>query len=165
MEARHFIEREFAAAQRGRALAVVMFGFPDLDRLSAEVGRSAAEDAVVEFGRILQRMTRRMNLSARCGWRVDAFLSVLSDADSAAAHKFVQRVREAAANAATLINASRVGVAVFQPHMRSPEELVSAAEDALAADWNEAAQSKASPRPFRRSLTGGGEVRHHATLL
>ena len=132
-EARHFMEREFAAAKRGRDLAVVLFGFPDYVEFARRAGMDAADKSMVEFGRVLERMTRRMNLSARYGWRAGTFLSVLSDADAAAAHRFVARVKDATAELQIPMPQLEVGLAVYQPHMTSPEELVHEAERAYAA--------------------------------
>jgi len=147
VETHHFIERDFAAAQRGRDLALVMFGFAHFERFSEEVGSAAADAAVVEFGRVLARMTRRMNMSVRCGWRTGAFLSVLSGGDADAARMFVLRVREAAAKVEPGMPPIQAGIAVYQPQMRSPEELVQEAERSLAAAE---ADPKAADRPPHR---------------
>lgn len=133
-EADHFILREFAAAQCGRPLALVMFGFPGLSGLVEGEGPTAADAAVVEFGRVLRRMTRRMNLSARYGWRAETFLSVLSGADVAGAQAFVARVRDTCTKLDLQMPEIAVGIAVYKPHMHSPEELVAAAEQALAGE-------------------------------
>lgn len=128
----HFVAKEFAAARRGRDVTLVMFGFSRFDEFTKREGAKAADDAVHEFGRVLQRLTRQMNLSARYGWRADAFLSVLSDANAAAAEGFVARVRAAAASLDLPMPGIEVGVAVYQPHLASPQEFVESAEQALA---------------------------------
>jgi diguanylate cyclase (GGDEF)-like protein len=131
--AEHFVAKEFAAARRGRDVTLVMFGFSRFDEFSEREGSTAAADALREFGRILQQMTRQMNLSARYGWRADAFLSVLSDANAMAAEGFIARVRNAVALLNMPVPEIEVGVAVYQPHLASPEEFVECAEQALAA--------------------------------
>ncbi|MDH5760200.1 MAG: diguanylate cyclase, partial [Gemmatimonadota bacterium] len=57
--ARLFLESEFAAAQRGRALSVVLF---DLDRFKAyndDHGHQAGDQALKAFAEILDEVTRR----------------------------------------------------------------------------------------------------------
>ena len=153
----HFVSTEFAAAQRGRAVTVVLFGFDQFDAFMASHGPAVADSAVREFGRILKRLTRKMNHSARYGWRADAFLSVLSDADMAAATIYVQRVRTAvdeAAHVAPMPTLS-IGVAEFQPDFATPAEFVEAAERALA----EARADGGDCVRFRRAPLTAGEVK------
>lgn len=129
----HFIAKEFAAAERGRALALVMFRFNELEEFAAEHGPRAADDAVHQFADLLNRSTRRMNLTARYGWRGDTFMSVLSDADATAAEAYVARMRSLAAARGAPMPRLDVGIAVYVIGMRSPEELVQAAQHALDA--------------------------------
>jgi diguanylate cyclase (GGDEF)-like protein len=132
--AEHFVASEFAAAQRGRPVTVVLFGFDRFDAFTASHGAAAADHAVREFGRILKRLTRKMNHSARYGWRVDAFLSVLSESNRDAATVYVHRVQEAVAEAGSIVPMPvlSVGMAEFQPDFATPEDFVEAAERALA---------------------------------
>lgn len=131
--AEHFVAKEFAAARRGRDVTLVMFGFSRFEEFTEREGTGAAAVALREFGRVLQQMTRQMNLSARYGWRADAFLSVLSDANPTAAEGFIARVRDAVTRLRVPIPAIEVGVAVYQPHLASPEEFVDCALQALEA--------------------------------
>jgi diguanylate cyclase (GGDEF)-like protein len=130
--ASHFVAKEFAAAQQGRDVTLVMFGFDGFEEFTAREGTAAAEEALREFGRVLGLLTRKMNLTARYGWRADSFLSVLSHADAAAAEVFVQRVREATSRSDVAMPAIAAGIAVFQPGIASPEEFVACATRALA---------------------------------
>ena len=129
----HFVATEFAAAQRGRAITIVLLHFDRFDDFTRVHGPAAADHAVREFGSILKRLTRRMNHSARYGWRLDAFLSVLSEADAAAALVFVQRVREAVGESARTapMPTLSVGLAEFRPDFTTPAEFLEAAERAL----------------------------------
>ena len=129
----HFLAREFAAAQRGRAVTLVMFGFARLDEFSTLHGYEATDTALREFGDLLRRMTRKMNLTARYGWRGDMFLSVLSDAGPTAAEGYVSRVRASTEAMGRTLPELQVGIAVYDPRMRTPDEFVEAAEQALAA--------------------------------
>jgi diguanylate cyclase (GGDEF)-like protein len=129
----HFVAKEFAAARRGRDVTLVMFGFSRFDDFTDREGAAAAAAALREFGRVLQKLTRQMNLSARYGWRADAFLSVLSGANAAAAQVFITRVRETVATLDAPMPEIEVGVAVYQPHIASPDEFVESALRALEA--------------------------------
>lgn len=129
----HFIAREFAAAQRGRHLTLVMFGFSGFEEFSRREGAAAAAEAIRSFGRVLQQMTRQMNLSARYGWRADAFLSVLSEADTQGANVFIRRVRAAAAQLTIPMPGIEAGVAAYDAGIHAPDQLVRMAEEALAA--------------------------------
>jgi diguanylate cyclase (GGDEF)-like protein len=128
----HFVAKEFAAAKQGRDVTLVMFGFDRFEDFAEREGSAAAGEALREFGRLLGKLTRKMNLTARYGWRADSFLSVLSHADAKAAEMFVQRVREATAKSDVAMPAIAAGIAVFQPHLASPEEFVACAVRALA---------------------------------
>lgn len=129
----HFVAKEFAAARRGRDVTLVMFGFSRFDDFTDREGAAAAAAALGEFGRVLQKLTRQMNLSARYGWRADAFLSVLSGANATAAQVFITRVRESVATLDVPMPEIEVGVAVYQPHIASPDEFVASALRALEA--------------------------------
>lgn len=133
--ANHFLESEYAAAERGRAVTLVLFGFDDFEEFTADHGRAAADAAVREFGAVLKQLTRRMNLSARYGWRADTFLSVLSNADAAGAQVYVDRVCETLRSAARALPmpSVSVGIAEFDAEMVGPHEFVQRAEEALAA--------------------------------
>jgi diguanylate cyclase (GGDEF)-like protein len=149
----HFVAKEFAAARRGRDVTLVMFGFSRFDDFSEREGSPAAAAAIHEFGRLLHRQTRSMNVSVRYGWRGDVFLSVLSEADGAAADVFVGRVHEAVAASRVKMPAVDAGVAMYQPHLASPEEFVDAAARALSAARAVSDSSQAIQRI--RPLHGG----------
>ncbi|HSJ13169.1 MAG TPA: diguanylate cyclase [Longimicrobiales bacterium] len=131
----HFLAMEFAAAQRGRQVTVVLFGFDAFEEFVARQGRARADAAVREFGSVLRRLTRRMNLSARYGWRGDTFLSVLSDAGAPGAAVYVERVLEAVRHSAARMPMPAVsaGVVEFEGCMSAPQDFAQAAEEALAA--------------------------------
>ncbi|HSJ24311.1 MAG TPA: diguanylate cyclase [Longimicrobiales bacterium] len=149
-----FLAREFEAARRGRAVTLVMFGFSDFETFAEREGDAAAAGAVHEFGQLLQRLTRRMNLTARYRWRADTFLSVLSDADAAAAQGFVHNVRKAAAAAGVRLPAVEAGIVAFHPDMDSPEAFVERARQALEAART-AARHRPPVRPAPRPARAG----------
>lgn len=145
---------EFAAAQRGRPLAVVLFSIDDFERNAARHGEADATRWRRAASRVLKQRTRGMNISARC--RGDGvFLTILSDVPLDGACTFAARVRR---EYATLLRPDEprslsAGVAAFDLSMRSPAELVSRAERALAR-----AQSEGG-KVVMVGLATGGAVR------
>lgn len=125
------IDREFAAAKRGRPLVIV---HTDIDRFGSyneRYGRAAGDDALRAVGHALAHHTRTMNVSGR--WGGEEFLTVLSSSEIAGALVFVERVK-------SLLREGRLdrgsvtiscGIAAYQPGMRAPEDLVTAADAAL----------------------------------
>jgi diguanylate cyclase (GGDEF)-like protein len=125
------LEREFSAARRGRSLVLVMF---DLDRFKPyndRFGHAAGDRALQAVARSLSAQTRAMNISGR--WGGEEFLCVLSSAEIAGALVFVERVkaRLRQADLATGPITMSCGLATFQPGMRTPEDLIAAADAAL----------------------------------
>lgn len=129
--ARVFLENEFAAAERGRLLSIVLFDLDEFKPYNDSRGHAAGDEALRIFADILARTTRRMNLSARFGG--EEFLSVLAGSDAEGALVFAERVR-------TALRAQKLGdgpltvsagVAAYHPGMRSPDEFLAAADHAL----------------------------------
>ncbi len=129
--ARIFLENEFGAAERGRALAVVLFDLDEFKKYNDDYGHQAGDEALQRFGEILVATTRKMNLSARFGG--EEFLSILAGSDDDGAMIFAERVRESLANAHLTHGRLTVsaGIAAYHPSMRSPDELIAAADLAL----------------------------------
>ncbi len=129
--ARLVLDKEFAAAQRGRDLAVATFDLDFFKAYNDSYGHAAGDAALRAFARVLETTTRRMNLSCRFGG--DEFLSVLADADEKGALAFVERVRQQLAW--TTLSAGRLtvsaGVAGYRPSMKSADDLLAAADEAL----------------------------------
>lgn len=127
------LDVEFAAAQRGRPLTVVVFSIDNFERNAALRGDGAAMRWRRAVGRVLRQRTRGMNVSARC--RSDGlYLTILSDVSLEGACTFATRVRR---EYAALLRAGEpkslsAGVAAFDVSMRSPAELIARAERALA---------------------------------
>lgn len=125
-----FLDKEFAAAQRGRTLTVVLF---DLDRFkdyNDRHGHAAGDQALRAFVEVLRSRTRRMDLSARYGG--EEFIAVLSGADTAAALQLAESIRQGV-QALTAVPPFSVsaGVAAFDPEMETAADLVAAADRAL----------------------------------
>jgi putative two-component system response regulator len=131
--ARVFLENEFAAAERGRFLAVVLFDLDSFKQYNDTHGHQAGDEALQLFASVLARTTRKMNLSARFGG--EEFVSVLAGSDLEGAYLFADRVRTAlrARNLGSPPLTVSAGVAEYRATMGSPEELLAAADQALYA--------------------------------
>jgi diguanylate cyclase (GGDEF)-like protein len=125
------LESSFAAAVRGNPMAVVMFDLDHFKRVNDVHGHAKGDDVLRDFARVLHENTRKADLSARYGG--EEFMSVLADADEAAATLFAERV---------LVGVRRLefpwgnqtvsaGIATYQPDMESFAILVGAADRAL----------------------------------
>jgi len=147
--ARVFLENEFGAAERGRLLSAVLFDLDNFKLYNDRFGHQAGDQALVAFAEILSATTRRMNLSARFGG--EEFLTILAGSDVEGALVFAERVR-ATLRALKLPKGSltvSAGVASYHPSMRSPDELLAAADHAL---YQAKREGRNRVRLFGRSL-------------
>ncbi len=124
-----FLEKEFAAAQRGRRLCFVLFDLDLFKEYNDAHGPQAGDRALIRFGDVLRMETRAMNLAARYGG--EEFAAVLSETSRDAAIGYAQRVRHRLAAEVPGGLTVSAGVAVFDETMASVAELVSAADQAL----------------------------------
>lgn len=130
-QVRFFLENEFGAAERGRTLSVIIFDLDHFKEYNDTHGHPAGDDALRSFAEILANTTRRADLSARFGG--EEFLSVLTGTDAEGAIIFADRIRSALVAARLERGALSVsaGAAAYHPGMRSPDELLAAADHAL----------------------------------
>jgi diguanylate cyclase (GGDEF)-like protein len=128
---RLILEREFAAARRGRTLVVVFFDLDRFKQYNDRYGHHAGDQALRAFGEVLQRQTRSMNISGRFGG--EEFVSVLSNCEVSGALVFVDRVKRAFRETPLAKGALTVtaGVAAFTPDMTEPDDLLAAADSVL----------------------------------
>lgn len=124
---------EFAAAQRGRPLTIVLTRIERLSRYRAEHGASAADQLLRHAGRTLQRHRRGMHLAARYEGDEAMFLSILSGSDRDGAAVYATRVRREMLRHPGLPEPAgvSVGIASFDMSMASAGELVRQAAFAL----------------------------------
>ena len=125
-----FLQKEFAAARRGRPLTVILF---DLDRFkdyNDEFGHAAGDDALRVFVKILKGRTRTMDLTARYGG--EEFIAVLSGGTADGGVRFAESIRESLAeNEEVRPFTVSAGVAQYSQDMEDFSELVAAADKAL----------------------------------
>jgi diguanylate cyclase (GGDEF)-like protein len=84
------MDKEVAAARRGRNLVIVLFDIDDFKRYNDALGHLAGDDILRSFAQ--DDENRAMNLVARYGG--DEFVSILSDADMDGARLYIHRVTE-----------------------------------------------------------------------
>lgn len=101
------LDREVAAARRGRSVCVVLFDLDDFKRHNDELGHVVGDQILRSFGRVLMGETRAMNLAARYGG--DEFISVLTENARRGAEIHAGRVVARVANDPDL---ARYGVSV-----------------------------------------------------
>ncbi len=126
-----FLRDEFAAAQRGRTVAVVLFDLDDFKGYNDAHGHSAGDRALEAFAGVLRANTRRMNLAARYGG--EEFLAILAGSNPVGAAIFADRVRaalEAEGIGDPTLTVS-AGVAVFNDDVTDTAELLQMADGAL----------------------------------
>jgi PleD family two-component response regulator len=129
--ARQLLQREFAAAERGRDFSIALFTLDDLPRLAASRPHEAGR-VLLSMGTILKRRTRGMNLSAR--WHDGyTFISVLGGVDEFGAQKFADKVTKDLTG--LLVGGQpvtvRVAVAGYEHEMLSTDDLLAKARGAL----------------------------------
>ncbi|CAN5617784.1 hypothetical protein BH23GEM10_BH23GEM10_09070 [soil metagenome] len=126
------LEMEFAAAERGRTLAVVLFDIDHFKAYNAHHGRAAGDGVLKGLATLLRQHTRRMDLAARYG--PEEFVSVLGGCSDEGAVIFAGRVQERlrAAEHTVALPTISAGVACYRPEMHGPSDLLREAEEALA---------------------------------
>jgi len=125
------LEREFAAAERGRNLTVVIFDLDHFKQVNDRQGHAAGDMTLKAFAKILGANTRKENMSARFGG--EEFVSVLRDADADSTALFAQRVLDQM-RAWPLpwgVQTVSAGIAQYQKGMGSYELLLGEADRAL----------------------------------
>ncbi|HEX9108441.1 MAG TPA: sensor domain-containing diguanylate cyclase [Longimicrobiales bacterium] len=124
-----FLEKEFAAAQRGRPLCFALFDLDHFKEFNDAYGHQAGDQALIRFAGVLRTETRAMNLAARYGG--EEFAAVLSETSRAGAHAYAQRVRRRMGADPERPLTVSAGVAVYAESMTSAADLVAAADRAL----------------------------------
>lgn len=124
-----FLEKEFAAARRGRKLSVLLFDLDHFKEYNDRAGHPAGDEVLRAFARLLIQHTRAMNLAVRYGG--DEFITILADTDEAGALTHAERILREINNDAVMNAAgvrACVGIASYTPDMEKPDDLVRAAD-------------------------------------
>ena len=124
-----YLEKEFAAARRGRQLSVLLFDLDHFKQYNDLMGHQAGDAALQAFANVMITNTREMNLAVRYGG--DEFISILADTDKQGALAHADRILHAIA-ADPLLAAGGVqacvGIASYEPSMNTFEDLIRAAD-------------------------------------
>jgi diguanylate cyclase (GGDEF)-like protein len=124
------LEKEVAAARRGRALVVVVFDVDDFKHFNDTLGHLVGDELLKAFARVLDGENRAMNLVARYGG--DEFVSVLSESTLDGATLYSQRVIGKVADDEVLSSYGitvSIGFAEFdRVSMKSTEDIIQAAD-------------------------------------
>jgi diguanylate cyclase (GGDEF)-like protein/PAS domain S-box-containing protein len=125
------LDLQFATAERGQPLAVVVFDIDHLHTFNLRNGRAAGDGVLKGFASLLRQQTRRMDLAARHG--PGAFVCVLTGCNEEGAVIFAGRVQERlrVAEQTVALPTVSAGIATYRPDFATPAELLEAADHAL----------------------------------
>jgi diguanylate cyclase (GGDEF)-like protein/PAS domain S-box-containing protein len=125
------LEMEYAAAERGRPLSVVLFDIDGLKEHNARHGRASGDGILRGFASLLRQQARRMDVAAR--YAADEFAAVLPSCSEEGAVLFAARVQERlrAADHSTALPTVSAGIASYGPELSTPQELLAAASAAM----------------------------------
>ena len=84
------LEREVAAAERGRRLVLILFDLDSFKQYNDTLGHVVGDRILRAFAEVLAHENRAMNLVARYGG--DEFISVLSEGDVRSARGYLERI-------------------------------------------------------------------------
>lgn len=132
-----FLEKEFAAARRGRRLSVLLFDLDHFKSYNDRAGHQAGDSVLRAFADVLLSQTRAMNLAARYGG--DEFITILADSDRRGAEAHAERILKAVRKDPLLSAAgvqASVGIASYDPEMTSFDDLIRAADRDLYSRKN-----------------------------
>lgn len=127
------LEREFAAAQRGRPLTIALVRIDNFSQYASRHGVAVAKRLARDVGRVLARHRRAMHTAARYGSDVATFLSVMADVDAEGASVYAKKIRRSASAIPGAPEPAVVSVAIasYDLTMSTPAELLEQAERAL----------------------------------
>jgi diguanylate cyclase (GGDEF)-like protein len=131
--ARQMLAIEFAAAERGRPLTVVLTSIDNFRRLGAQDGGAARERLFRTVGAVLRRRTRGMHVSARLE-EPGVFISVLGGAEVRGAATFAARVRRdlGTIGVGDQPLVTSISICAYRPEIHTVEELLAEAHGTLA---------------------------------
>ncbi len=137
------LQRELAAARRGRPLSVVIFDLDHFKVFNDTLGHVAGDQALREVGRILSKEGRAMNVVARYGG--DEFISVLAGSTKIEADRHARRICESITRDPAIVDTGitlSFGIGEYTRDMTSIDDIIRTADRDL---YRKKAQR--SPRP------------------
>lgn len=125
-----FLEKRFAAARRGNALAVAYLDLDGLKQINDTQGHGAGDRALRALGSALTTETRESEMSVRLSG--DEFLCILDTMNTQDVHIFLQRVRERVMRAGEGRPLTfSAGIALYGPGVATPGHLIELADLAM----------------------------------
>jgi diguanylate cyclase (GGDEF)-like protein/putative nucleotidyltransferase with HDIG domain len=126
----HELERAY---RHGRAFAIVLLDVDALAQVNARLGHAAGDSAVMDIAAALERNKRDIDAGARLGG--GEFALLLPETDERGGYSVAERmrmdIRERFVSSAVQVTVS-CGIAVYPDNGRTPEELLTCAEQARA---------------------------------
>lgn len=123
------LDRELAAAERGRPLSLVLFDLDQFKAYNDAYGHLAGDAALRAFAGILEDETRTMNFAARFGG--DEFVAILAGSGEEGARSHAGRVSRRTEEH-PLLGPAGIGVswgmASWEPGVEKPEDLLDRAD-------------------------------------
>ncbi len=127
---REALEAEISRVQRyGGSLGLAVFDIDGFARINTERGRAEGDRILREVGELLERASRRPDLSARLG--ADTFGMIFPEVDAARAHYAAERIAAEASDLEDISVNLSIGIAAFPYDGDSTEDLLRAAEAEL----------------------------------
>ena len=123
------LQRELAAARRGRSLSVVIFDLDHFKIFNDTRGHVAGDQALREVGRILSREGRAMNVVARYGG--DEFISVLAGSTKIEAERHARRICESVTRDRAVVDTGitlSFGIGEYTRDMTSIDDIIRTAD-------------------------------------
>ncbi|NOZ00834.1 MAG: diguanylate cyclase [Deltaproteobacteria bacterium] len=135
-----------SAHEKGRILTVALCDFDDFKGINDRHGHRTGDEVLIEFSKILNRELRATDMAGRCGG--DEFLLLFPDTADVQARGIMERIHGALkekefedAAKQRFTTSFSFGLACSRPDTRVPEELFSAADEALYGAKNTLKQS------------------------
>ncbi|MCA9738165.1 MAG: diguanylate cyclase [Gemmatimonadota bacterium] len=142
------LQRELAAARRGRALTLVIFDLDNFKTFNDTRGHVAGDEALRQVGRVLLREARAMNVVARYGG--DEFVSVLAGSGALEGLQHAKRIAEAVDRDPYLSRhgmSLSYGISQFDRAMRTIDDIIRAADQNLYAFKSQRRRSRGTEGP------------------
>ena len=126
-----FLGHEFAVAELGRPFAVLLLDVDRYTSYATSAGDAAAQGMLRALGSILRQNTRSANLSAH--WGHDRFVCLLVGTSDEGALVYARRLQDQvrATGGVASVPSVSIGIASYDPEMRTADALMRAAELAL----------------------------------